>query len=55
MLLTEFSLGDAQVITISGRFDRNHEVALETALWQAEQKERRQVIFNLETLSLWIR
>ena len=51
MLLTEFSLGDAQVITISGRFDRNHEVALETALWQAEQKGCRQVIFNLEKLS----
>ena len=51
MLLTELSLGDAQVITISGRFDHNHEVALETALWQAEQKECRQVIFNLENLS----
>jgi len=51
MLLTELSLGDAQVITISGRFDRNHEVALETALWQAEQKGCRQVIFNLENLS----
>ena len=51
MLLTELSLGDAQVITISGRFDHNHEVALETALWQAEQKDCRQVIFNLENLS----
>ncbi len=51
MLLTEFSLGDAQVIIISGRFDHNHEVALEAALWQAEQKECRQVIFNLENLS----
>ena len=51
MLLTEVSLGDAQVITISGRFDHNHEVALETAIWQAEQKDCRQVIFNLENLS----
>ncbi len=51
MLLTECSLGDAQVITISGRFDHSNEVALEAALWQAEQKECRQVIFNLENLS----
>ena len=51
MLLTEVSLGDAQVITISGRFDHNNEAALEAALGQAEQKECRQVIFNLENLS----
>ena len=51
MLLTEVSLGDARVITISGRFDHNNEVALEAALWQAEQKECRQVIFDLENLS----
>jgi len=51
MLLTEFSLGDAQVITISGRFDHNHEIALEAALGRAELKECRQVIFNLENLS----
>ncbi len=51
MLLTEFSLGDAQVIIISGRFDHNHEIALEVALGRAELKECRQVIFNLENLS----
>ena len=51
MLLTEVSLGDAQVITISGRFDHNNEAALEAALGQAEQKECRQVILNLENLS----
>ena len=51
MLLTEVSLGDARVITISGRFDHNNEAALEAALGQAEQKECRQVILNLENLS----
>jgi len=51
MLLTEYSLGAAQVITISGRFDHNNEVALEAALWQAEQRECRHVIFNLGNLS----
>ena len=51
MLIIEDSARSAQILTISGRFDENNTVALETALQRAENRGAQHIIFNLEKVS----
>jgi len=51
MLVTEHFLHSTLILTISGRFDQNNDVALEKALLRGQEQNVLHVIFNLEQVS----
>lgn len=51
MLVTERLLAATLVLSISGRFDQNNDMALETALLRGQEKKMLHVILNLEQVS----
>lgn len=51
MLVTEQFFPNSLILTISGRFDQNNDVALEKYLLVGEEKNVHHVVFNLEQVS----
>ena len=51
MLVIERFFPSTLVLTLSGRFDQNNEMDLETALLRGQEKKVLHVVFNLEQVS----